>query len=154
MPQGTMNGACVITDSSFQETDATNMFNSITIVQMYPSASQGNIWFPITGLYGSSLALQEAIEAWLSKHIYDHCGIIGANTAIQDAVVLANYIHHLADTKLETITTAFQGYHQERVGSARQAYETSDRFRQIFRKVGGHQTSCFSFLRPSFTWNC
>jgi len=38
-----MNGACVITDSSFQETDATNMFNSITIVQMYPSASQGNI---------------------------------------------------------------------------------------------------------------
>ncbi|KAK3816369.1 MAG: hypothetical protein J3Q66DRAFT_342329 [Benniella sp.] len=78
----------------------------------------------------------------------------GANTAIQDAIVLANYIHHMADTKIETITTAFQGYYQERVGSARQAYETSDRFRQIFRKR--FINSIIRFILkyiPQFVWN-
>ncbi|KAF9348782.1 hypothetical protein BGX34_002245 [Mortierella sp. NVP85] len=62
-------------------------------------------------------------ETWYSGRIV--LAGDGANTAIQDAIVLANYIHYMADTKLETITTAFQGYHQERVGSARQAYEMS-----------------------------
>ncbi|KAG0301284.1 hypothetical protein BGZ98_008492 [Dissophora globulifera] len=60
----------------------------------------------------------------------------GANAAIQDAIVLSNYLYSMNDMQPETITKAFEGYHQERVDSARQAHETSERFRQLFRKVG------------------
>ncbi|KAG0258339.1 hypothetical protein BG011_003363 [Mortierella polycephala] len=58
----------------------------------------------------------------------------GANTAIQDAIVLCNYLHNMPDASPESITKAFEGYHQEREPYARQTYETSDRLRQLFRK--------------------
>ncbi|KAF9428319.1 hypothetical protein BGZ94_002791 [Podila epigama] len=57
----------------------------------------------------------------------------GANTAIQDAIILSNHLYALKDTSLNGLTAAFEGYFKERVDNARAAYETSDRFRQLFR---------------------
>ncbi|KAF9290095.1 hypothetical protein BGZ68_007931 [Mortierella alpina] len=45
----------------------------------------------------------------------------GANTAIQDAIVLSNYLYSMADKTPASITKAFEGYYRERVESARQA---------------------------------
>ncbi|KAI1320471.1 hypothetical protein EDD11_000856 [Mortierella claussenii] len=78
----------------------------------------------------------------------------GANAAIQDAVVLSNYLYAMPNSEPETIRKAFEGYYQERVVSARQAYETSDRFRQLFRKrlVNSFIRAVVKYI-PQWVWN-
>ncbi|KAF9941996.1 hypothetical protein BGZ67_003282 [Mortierella alpina] len=78
----------------------------------------------------------------------------GANTAIQDAIVLSNYLHSMPDKTPASITTAFEGYHRERVGPARQAYDTSERFRQLFRKrlINTLIRAAVKYI-PQFLWN-
>ncbi|KAF9399810.1 hypothetical protein BGX21_005581 [Mortierella sp. AD011] len=61
-------------------------------------------------------------------------GSQGANTAVQDAIVLANYINAMSGSEPDTIEKAFESYHRERVGAARIAYETSERLRHLFRR--------------------
>ncbi|KAG0213302.1 hypothetical protein BGX31_001293 [Mortierella sp. GBA43] len=72
----------------------------------------------------------------------------------KDAIVLANYIYSISDTKPATLTKAFQGYHEERVDSAREAYETSDRMRRLFRKrhISWLIRLLFRYI-PQFVWN-
>ncbi|KAF9906371.1 hypothetical protein EC991_000701 [Linnemannia zychae] len=79
----------------------------------------------------------------------------GANVAIQDAIVLANYLYAIRDdTNSETITHAFEQYRQERFASARQAYDTSERFRQLFRKrwINGIIRLMVRYI-PQMVWN-
>ncbi|CAO3572751.1 unnamed protein product [Mortierella alpina] len=102
-------------------------------------------------------------ETWYAKQtvlIGDACHKMypsasqGANTAIQDAIVLSNYLHSMPDKTPASITKAFEGYHQERVGSARQAYDTSERFRQLFRKrlINTLIRAAVKYI-PQFIWN-
>lgn len=54
---------------------------------------------------------------------------------MQDAIILSNYLYALKDKTPESLTSAFRGYFEEREPFARAAFETSDRFRQLFRMV-------------------
>ncbi|KAF9124510.1 hypothetical protein BGW39_008136 [Mortierella sp. 14UC] len=79
----------------------------------------------------------------------------GANAAIQDAIVLGNHLYAIRDNATsETITHAFEQYRQERFAPARQAYDTSERFRQLFRKrwINGIIRSMIRYI-PQMVWN-
>ncbi|KAG0277447.1 hypothetical protein BGZ95_005930 [Linnemannia exigua] len=78
----------------------------------------------------------------------------GANAAIQDAIVLSNYLYAMRDANPETITHAFGQYRQERFASARQAHDTSERFRQLFRKrwINGIIRLMVRYI-PQMVWN-
>ncbi|KAF9948982.1 hypothetical protein BGZ72_009148 [Mortierella alpina] len=78
----------------------------------------------------------------------------GANAAIQDAIVLSNYLYSMPDKTPASITKAFEGYYRERVGPARQAYDTSERFRQLFRKrlINTLIRAAVRYI-PQFIWN-
>lgn len=54
---------------------------------------------------------------------------------MQDAIILSNYLYALKDKMPESLTSAFKGYFEEREPFARAAFETSDRFRKLFRMV-------------------
>ncbi|KAG0019166.1 hypothetical protein BGZ80_006215 [Entomortierella chlamydospora] len=100
--------------------------------------------FPIpSGAEGMNLTLADLIDETprelisrvpLEGKMYPS-GSQGANTAVQDAIVLANYINAMSDSEPDTIEKAFESYHRERVGAARIAYETSERLRHLFRRV-------------------
>ncbi|KAF9930563.1 hypothetical protein FBU30_000352 [Linnemannia zychae] len=80
----------------------------------------------------------------------------GANVAIQDAIVLCNYLYamQLGPINSKTITHAFEQYRLERYASARQAYDTSERFRQLFRKrwINGVIRFMIKYI-PQMIWN-
>ncbi|KAF9435244.1 hypothetical protein BGZ76_006659 [Entomortierella beljakovae] len=83
-------------------------------------------------LEGKLLTVSKFFETWYSGRtvlIGD-----GANLAIQDAIVLSNYLYGLADNTPGSINEAFEGFYKERVDIARKAHETSNRFRLMFRK--------------------
>ncbi|KAF9351556.1 hypothetical protein BGX26_010476 [Mortierella sp. AD094] len=81
-------------------------------------------------------------------------GAQGANTAIQDAIVLANYINDMSDSEPDTIKKAFEGYHRERVESARIAHETSERLRHLFRRrmINTLIRALIKYI-PQWAWN-
>ncbi|KAF9942885.1 hypothetical protein BGZ70_006068 [Mortierella alpina] len=60
----------------------------------------------------------------------------------------------MPDKTPASITKAFEGYHRERVGPARQAYDTSERFRQLFRKrlINTLIRAAVKYI-PQFIWN-
>ncbi|KAG0377978.1 hypothetical protein BGX24_005029 [Mortierella sp. AD032] len=78
----------------------------------------------------------------------------GANAAMQDAIVLSNYLYAMREANPETITHAFEQYRQERFASARQAHDTSERFRQLFRKrwINGIIRMMVRYI-PQMVWN-
>ncbi|KAF9351664.1 hypothetical protein BGX34_000425 [Mortierella sp. NVP85] len=77
-----------------------------------------------TWYYGRTVLLGSACHK-----IVNGAGL-GAVNALQDAVVLANCIYNMKDTRIENITTAFQDYYKERYHRADMQFRQSGMIRK------------------------
>ncbi|KAF9942265.1 hypothetical protein BGZ65_006500 [Modicella reniformis] len=122
-----------------------------------PSGAEGLTLADVINETPRELISQVALEGKFFETWYSGRTVLvgdGANIAIQDAIVLSNYLYNMCDSKPATITRAFEGYHQERVASARQNYDTSNRTRHLFRQrlVNGFIRFVFKYI-PQMAWN-
>ncbi|KAG0013183.1 hypothetical protein BGZ80_011246 [Entomortierella chlamydospora] len=72
-----------------------------------------------TWYHGRTVLIGDAV------HKMQPAGGLGAGNAFQDSAALCNFIYHMKDTSIESVTEAFKGYYAERYHRALAHYDRS-----------------------------